>query len=258
LDSDEKREVSDIFYSLRKDSLYDAMRHYSPSNQLMLITTFSRLLTEGQKRKLCNELGLNHDDVKIVSLQQINTEEQFSKRISEFLNSCVSAEKQQILIVQGQVNPDTPNSMAECVRYAILNQVQQRCHELEAADYCVILVLQVPRVHGGFFSGFPGAQWTALHVDELCGDPNRLNVASWTEKSLPQVLADEEALDLRKLVTEAIPKAASIAFRDDDQTSARLVQTVDILTKCFAGNDEVRKGGLDRVPCVAICNSPSL
>ena len=253
LSEDEKRKTSETFYGLQKESLADGIRSHGSSgtNRLLQITTFSRLLTEGGRQKICQELGQLSEDVQIITLQQITTEEQFAKRVNHFLTGQsrhftsvgTALEQPRVLIVQDQITPDTPHSLVESVRYAILNQIQQLTRDSKQAlpPFCVALVLQVPRWHGGLFSGFPGAQWLALHVDELCGDPNRLNVASWSNRTLHHVLETRDGLDICKVVAEAIPKAASMAFRaaSDERASARIVSVVEVLSKCFAGKKQV-------------------
>lgn len=203
----------------------------------MQITTFSRLLTDGGKRAICDKIGRDVDAVQILTLQQINTEEQFLKRIGHFLDHCKHTDDLQTLIVQSTINPETPHSLVECVRYAILNQVQQ--HKEVKSPFCIILVLQVPRIYGGFFSGFPGLQWKALHIDELCGDPHGMNFSNWSHQTLHQVLQNNDDLDLQKVVAEAIPKAVSAAFNHDSRASARVVDCVEILTNCLAGDEQV-------------------
>ena len=214
LSEDEKRKISEIFYGLQKESLADVIRSRGSggTNPLLQITTFSRLLTEGGRQKICRQLGQSPDNVQMITLQQITTEEQFAKRVHHFLTAdqgryhhhafaalrASSSEQQpRVLIVQGQITPDTPHSLVESVRYAILNQIlqmhqrtQNRDNELapSTSPFCIMLVLQVPRCHGGLFSGFPGGRWQALHVDELCGDPHLLNVAGWSNRTLHHVL----------------------------------------------------------------------
>ena len=249
----EKRRISETFYGLQKESLADVIRsHGSGSNRLLQITTFSRLLTEGGRQKIWQELGQLSEDVQIITLQQITTEEQFAKRVNHFLRGHAadagSLEHPRVLIVQGQITPDTPHSLVESVRYAILNQIQQQQltwdnnKHAPLPPFCIALVLQVPRCHGGLFSGFPGVQWRALHVDELCGDPNQLNVAGWSNCTLHHVLETRDGLDIRKVVAEAIPKAASMAFsaNSDERASARIISVMEILSKCFAGKEQVR------------------
>ena len=265
LPENEKRKISEIFYGLQKESLTDVIRSHGSGgdrNPLLQITTFSRLLTEGGRQKICRQLGQSPDNVQMITLQQITTEEQFAKRVHHFLTAdqgryhhhafaalrASSSEQQpRVLIVQGQITPDTPHSLVESVRYAILNQIQQqqqklqRDNELAPSAFCIALVLQVPRCHGGLFAGFPGTRWQALHVDELCGDPNRLNIAAWSSRTLHQVLKTREGLDIRRVIAEAIPKAASLAFSEDsdERASVRIVSVVEILYKCFATNEQV-------------------
>jgi hypothetical protein len=177
LDPDEKIRLSEIYYSLQKSCLAEAIQYYSDNNSLIQVTTFSRLLTTEGKDDICLRLKKDFDDIQMITLQQINTEEQFSNKVHFFLESCLNSGIQKILIVQGLVNPDTNQSLIECARYAILNQVQLFADKIPSASFCIVLVLQVPRICGGFFSGFPGTRWKALHIDELCGDPNSMNVA---------------------------------------------------------------------------------
>ncbi len=216
------------------------IRNYALEHNLLQITTFSRLLTEGGRQRLYQDLGLAPNAVQMITLQQINTEEQLAKRVGHFFDACAKEKEksQRVLIVQGQVTPETPASLVECVRYSILNQMQQQLQHMTSQLCVVALVLQVPRYHGGFFAGFPGTRWTAFHIDELCGDQHGLNIQGWAERSLHQVLEGEEGAFLQKLVAEATPKAVSVAFKDDDQAAGRIPSVMEILTIILAGHGE--------------------
>ena len=209
----------------------------SGKHNLMQVTTFSRLLTNGGRKDICSTLGYSTGDIQMVTLQQINTEEQFTERICTFLEICRKSCAPQVLIVQGQINPDTPHSFVECTRYSILNQVLQ--HKDISNPFCIILVLQVPRVYGGFFTGFPGMQWKALHIDELCGDPNNMRVDKWSNKTLHQVLESEDKSNLRQLIAECIPKAASQAYKSDVLSSERVTNCIEII-RILLEKDQVR------------------
>ncbi len=214
------------------------IRNYALEHNLLQITTFSRLLTEGARQRLCQDLGLAPSDVQMITLQQINTEEQLAKRVGHFFDACADR-GQRVLIVQGQITPETPASLVECVCYSILNQMQQQQQQHVTSQLCVVaLVLQVPRYHGGFFAGFPGTRWTAFHIDELCGDQHGLNIEGWAERSLHQVLEGEEGDFLQKLVAEATPKAVSVAFKDDEEAAGRIPSVMEILTSILAGHGE--------------------
>jgi hypothetical protein len=236
LSLEEKKKVSELFYDLRKNSLFEAIQNYSAKYSLIQVTTFSRLLTEGGKKNICQNLNRNPDDIQMLTLQQINTEEQFSKRINRFLEMCEKSKRQKILVIQAQVNPDTLHNLVECTRYSILNQIQQ--HDNIFNRFCIILVLQVPRVGGGFFAGFPGTQWKALHIDELCGDHNTAVMADWNDMTLNEVLESEEKRIMKQLLPECVAKSASKAYQSDDLTSSRIVRCVEIIKNCI-NDDEV-------------------
>ena len=243
LEESEKLAISEIYYGLHKESLASVIRNYAADNSLLQITTFSLLLTEGARLRLCDDLNMAKADIHMITLQQINTEEQFAKRVGLFFakrpedDAAGGGGGQRILIVQGQITPETPASLVECVRYSILNQIQQ--HQLAAAapQFCVALVLKVPRCHGGLFAGFPGTQWAAFHIDELGGDQHGLNIEGWTNRSLHQVLEGEDVPLLRKIVAEATPRAVAMAFKEDKQAAGRIPSAIQILTECLAAHD---------------------
>ncbi len=223
------------FHRLQKNSLAEVIKIYGNKHSLLQVTTFSRLLTVDARNNIREELNKDYDDIVILPLQQINTEEQFSKRINAFLEHC--QDSRQILIVQSHINKDTPNSLVECARYSIMNQVLQY---QGARSFCIVLVLQVPRVHGGFFSGFPGTPWKALHIDELCGNPSNINMADWNNKSLHEVLEGDEKEVLKKIIADCIPRSASLAYKNGDAlTSSRIVHCIEVLKNCL-DSDQVK------------------
>jgi hypothetical protein len=77
-----------MFYGLQKSSLADAIQDHSSQNPLLQVTTFSRLLTEGSKREICRRLNRHYEEIQLITLQQINTEEQFTDKIRGFLGFC--------------------------------------------------------------------------------------------------------------------------------------------------------------------------
>ena len=234
LSPDERLRLSNVFYDQHKSSLAEAIEDLSPRHPLLQVTTFSRLLTDGSKREICRVLDRHLEDVQLITLQQINTEEQFTDKVRSFLEFCLSSSNEKVLIVQGQVNPETPHSLVECARYSIMNQVQK--HK-DVARFCIILVLQVPRIFGGFFTGFPGNQWKALHIDELCGDPNNMSWQEWNGQTLHQALSADLSMDFSQLILEALPKAATMAYKSEDMSSQRIVDCIDAIRKRLA--DEV-------------------
>jgi hypothetical protein len=92
LSLEEKKKVSELFYDLRKNSLFEAIQNYSAKYSLIQVTTFSRLLTEGGKKNICQNLNRNPDDIQMLTLQQINTEEQFSNAILDPIKQSIGLE----------------------------------------------------------------------------------------------------------------------------------------------------------------------
>lgn len=241
LDQNEKAKRFKQFYDIRRECLADAILKDSTDHPLIQVTTFSRLITEGGKRELCRKLEKSVDDVHVLNLHQVNSEEQFSRRISAFLSLCQADHRQKVLIIQAQISSDpTSRNKVECVKFSILNHIQQ----LEANEdsvFCIALVLQVPRVRGGIFSGFPGKQWLAVHVDELGGDPLNLVSADWIGRTLDDILDQPDRKLLNALFPECVVKAASKAYQGNELTSSRIIRCIEILKNCSDTEDEVKQ-----------------
>ena len=102
---------------------------------LLFITTQSRLLTKEGQDALNRYLGT---PVMILPLQQINTERQFRERLKNFLKP----QKDKVLIVQAQlVHQKQANSLVECARYIIQDELKQRGDG--QFKCCIAIVLQV-------------------------------------------------------------------------------------------------------------------
>ena len=245
LDLGEKKSLSHMFFDVRRESLAEAIRQDSPDHPLIQVTTFSRLLTEGGKSDLCRKLDKGVDGVHVLNLHQVNSEEQFSRRISAFLSLCQNSPMQKkVLVIQAQITSDpSSRSKVDCAKFSILNQIQQQLQANdEPATFCIALVLQVPRVRGGIFSGFPGKQWLALHIDELAGDPHSLVSPDWIGRSLHEILDQPDRTLMKALFPECVVKAASKAYQSNELTSSRIIRCIEILKNCSDTNDEVRFG----------------
>ena len=241
----QKEKLSKMFYDVRRESLADAILQDSPDHPLIQVTTFSRLLTEGGKRDICKKLDKGIDEVHVLNLHQINSEEQFSRRLSAFLSLCQSGRGQMVLIIQAQITSDVQSrNKVECAKFSILNQIQQ-LQTNEVSPFCIALVLQVPRVRGGIFSGFPGKQWLALHIDELMGDPHHLVAPDWLGRTLHEILDQPDQKLLKAIFPECIVKAASKAYQSNELTSSRIIRCIEILKNCSDTDDQVRISFVD-------------
>ncbi|XP_042369460.1 E3 ubiquitin-protein ligase rnf213-alpha-like [Plectropomus leopardus] len=127
------------------------------------VTTFSRLLTAADTQQLQNVTQI--DDIKLLSVQQFDTEYSFLKKIREFLGS-TPAEK--VFIIQTDYDED-------CLRKNILSSAKYSCinemNKWPATDngkIFVYFIIKLPRIEGGTsFVGFQGGPWRSVHIDDL-------------------------------------------------------------------------------------------
>ena len=84
----------------------------------------------------------------------------------------------------------------------------------------VCLVLHIPRVAGGFFTGLSLAPWASAHIDELRSSPHTfIDVAEIRGKTIGEILADSGLVNLERMIVDCIPEAASHLVRENDACS---------------------------------------
>ena len=135
LHREERETLCEMYFSGHVTSLGQSIEiALASATPLLFVTTHSRLLTKVGKDELQNYLKTN---VMILPLQQINTEAQFTEKISNFL--AISGPK--VLIVQMQIFLKEQGHLIDCVRYVIQNKL----NELTTVPVktCIAMVLQV-------------------------------------------------------------------------------------------------------------------
>ena len=83
--------------------------------------------------------------------------------------------------------------------------------------------------------GLPGHPWQAFHVDDLRGDPNKLDVNNLRGKSLSEII-EHGLVDIDQLIEEAIPKSVSLT------QSERVKRRLEILLDANTPIKEPLKG----------------
>ena len=133
---EEQEALCEMYFDSNFTNLGQSLEHaLRASRRLLFVTTHSRLLTRQGKESLAQSLNVQ---VKILPLEQINTEIQFAEEISNFLKKQVGPK---ILLVQYQFHKKEQGSLIDCARYIIQNKlnelpsVPQQC--------CIAMVLQV-------------------------------------------------------------------------------------------------------------------
>ncbi|KAM9358387.1 E3 ubiquitin-protein ligase rnf213-alpha-like [Symphorus nematophorus] len=168
--SDEER--ADLMNEYVKEELHSSLGDYIVYHTRQLeqshvffteVTTFSRLLTATDIQQLRNVINL--DDIRLLSLQQFDTEYSFLKKIREFLGS-TSADK--VLIIQTDFDEDSyRRNLLSSAKYSCINEI----NKLATADNTktfVYFVTKLPRIEGGTsYVGFQGGPWKSVHIDDL-------------------------------------------------------------------------------------------
>ena len=141
LSPNEQEELCEMYFDSHftnlGQSLEDAL---ASSQQLLFVTTHSRLLTRQGKESLEASLSV---PIKILPLEQMNTETQFAEEVSSFLEKRTDGPK--ILLVQFQLHRKDQGSLIDCARYVIQNKLNEFTSRL--AQCCIAMVLQVSSLH---------------------------------------------------------------------------------------------------------------
>ncbi|XP_036840034.1 E3 ubiquitin-protein ligase rnf213-alpha-like isoform X4 [Oncorhynchus mykiss] len=128
------------------------------------VTTFSRQLTAGDIKQLQNITELC--DIKLLSLQQFDTEHSFLKEIRQFLDS-TSADK--VLIIQTDYDEASQSmNILASAKYSSINEINKPKANGGNGRVFVYFVTKLPRIEGGTsYVGFHGGPWKSVHIDDL-------------------------------------------------------------------------------------------
>ncbi|KAK3585578.1 hypothetical protein CHS0354_036765 [Potamilus streckersoni] len=127
------------------------------------ITTHSKLLSTADKSDIHRAVGIPPERIALETLQSFDTEQQFSRKIRSFFES--NPDEESILVVQCD-SGDTNANLVACARYCTLDEHQQM-KERRTAPCHVVLIIQLPRIAGGCFTGFQCRLWHSVHLDDL-------------------------------------------------------------------------------------------
>ncbi|XP_067319963.1 E3 ubiquitin-protein ligase RNF213 isoform X2 [Anolis sagrei] len=128
------------------------------------ITTFSRLLTAIDTESLKTEIHGNINNIKIMFLQQFDTEHSFLKEIRSFLDATHGCK---ILIIQTDFeNGSLSAQLVASAKYSAVNEINKI--DLSEASVFVFFITKLLRVEGGSnYVGFHGGLWQSVHIDDL-------------------------------------------------------------------------------------------
>ncbi|XP_072245329.1 E3 ubiquitin-protein ligase rnf213-alpha-like [Leuresthes tenuis] len=166
---DEERELlmreyfkEEMHSSLGDYIVYQLQQSEQSHHTFNEVTTFSRLLTAADVNQLQNMTKL--DDIRLLSLQQFDTEYSFLKKIREFLDS-TCADK--VLIVQTEHEEDFHRrNIVSSAKYSCINEMN-KCNTTDTKTF-VYFVTKLPRMEGGTsYVGFQCGPWRSVHIDDL-------------------------------------------------------------------------------------------
>ena len=210
------------------------------------IVSFSQVLNEKDRQELQRILNLPSKNLLLLTLQQFQTEQQFSDRIDEFLECVYTHGRSFVLLIQcSQIHKN--ESLIACAKYAISNKIEKYKQERGLFDgslsICFLLTLE-RRVATSYKSlsyvNFYSGNCSTIYVDQL--KPNVKAIASvsklWDLTVREIFLNDSDRLneevdlvDVRQLIRQCIPIAmAKLQNRFENLRSTRIQL---MLSLCF-------------------------
>ncbi|XP_069008985.1 E3 ubiquitin-protein ligase rnf213-alpha-like, partial [Embiotoca jacksoni] len=159
-----KEYVKEELHSSLGDYIVYHTQNSGPSHFFFTeVTTFSRLLTAADTQQL--QSVIKCDAIKLLSLQQFDTEYSFLKKIREFLGS---THTDKMLIIQAEYDEDFRRiNILSSAKYSCINEIN-KCDTTDDTKTFVYFVTKLPRVEGGTsYAGFQGGPWRSVHIDDL-------------------------------------------------------------------------------------------
>ncbi|KAI8490437.1 hypothetical protein Bbelb_317050 [Branchiostoma belcheri] len=179
------------FHGQHHSSLADFLLHTIPkdgtSGISAQVTTHGRLLSRHNLPHLADTLGIRKTAVQLLSLQQFDTEQQFSRSIRKFLEETLA--EGGLLVVQCD-SGDINSNLIACASHT----VQAERAQIDNLKSTVVFVIQLPRNTRKGFSGLGGGQWLCYHIDDV-HPPNDYSpdVAAMIGKSVSSLIEPRSA-----------------------------------------------------------------
>ncbi|KAI6647030.1 E3 ubiquitin-protein ligase [Oopsacas minuta] len=245
-------QIITAYFKLHLSSLEEYLRHVLASisiditgAHLTLATTHSRLLTERDVDQLKLRLSTDSDtdtiEITSLSLQQFQTEQQYSREIQKFLRGETEIETKEgihkkILLVQCERGADNAKLIA-CARHKAVDELKDWREEKGEYKFEVFLVflIQLSReAHGSKFISFCGGDWNIVHIDDIRSlDYTELPpISDLIEKQIYQLfegyetgLETSHSMSQKKKLSACIQSAAS-KLDDNDGSEDRIFDRI--------------------------------
>ncbi|KAI6655773.1 E3 ubiquitin-protein ligase [Oopsacas minuta] len=221
---------------------------------LTLATTHSRLLTEKDVDQLKECLSTDSDtdtiEITSISLQQFQTEQQYTCEIQKFLRGETEIETKEgihrkILLVQCERGADNAKLIA-CARHKAVDELKD--WREEKGEYmfevCLVFLIQLSReAHGSKFISFCGGDWNTVHIDDIRSfdSIHMLPISDLIRKQIYQVFGGynlesktySPSINYQKMkIIECIQSAAS-RLDDSNGSEERTLTRIGDFVKLF-------------------------
>uniref|UniRef100_A0A670Y6Z8 RING-type E3 ubiquitin transferase n=1 Tax=Pseudonaja textilis TaxID=8673 RepID=A0A670Y6Z8_PSETE len=244
--------------------LHGCLRSDSRGHTVFIeMTTFSRLLTAADTEILEAELQHNSDSLKVLFLQQFDTEYSFLKDIRNFF--AVRTDGSKILIIQTDFeNESLSAQLIASARYSAVNEVN-KIQENQARVF-IIFITKLSRIEGGScYIGFHGGLWQSVHIDDLRTSKDMISdITSLTNVTISQLFSENtgesaenpetsrteeeeeieeemesKVLDTTVLLRSCVQSAVSM-LRDDNEDAGRSAKRIEILLSLLSEEDTLQ------------------
>ncbi|KAI6652351.1 E3 ubiquitin-protein ligase [Oopsacas minuta] len=170
--------ITTEYFKLQQSSLEEYLRHIlddiygnETGAHLTLATTHSRLLTDRDIGQLRDRLSSGREciDISSLSLQQFQSEQQYTREIHEFLSRSPELNNRKILLIQCEKGADNAKLIA-CARHKTVDELKDWKEEKSQFRFevCLIFLIQLCReAHGSKFVSFCGGPWNTVHIDDI-------------------------------------------------------------------------------------------
>ena len=159
------QEIMERYFGEGYQSSMQQLLKNLPDASLAQVTTFSTLLSEAETSEISYNLDISRKSIHVVHGSQFRTETEFSKRVDQFFDNARKNRLQMnILIVQLELLSSKEAGMVDCIRFLLQDRSRISAGSVM---YKICMVIQLPRIVGGVFNGFPGHPWESYHLDQL-------------------------------------------------------------------------------------------
>ena len=161
----EANSILNLYLTLPLQDLKHYFQHIIENdNQFSFVTTHSMLLSESEFLNIENSFARTSISLQVIYLLQFQTNQQFSNRIQEILNTHTMNEEFTIVLVQCE-DGNMHSDLIYCARHHIMEQVE-KINERKSKNIFFVIIVRMAR-RGNSFSSYCGGVWDTVHIDEL-------------------------------------------------------------------------------------------